>query len=198
MSAARLTHQHQFRLQMHQPISLEAQSFYVPSDAKALSVAAKAVNIEHKLSSSDRSVSQPSVAESFSRSEVLVGSNPAAANGFCESRRQPRKRLRLDLGSFSGPDSLRGSGHSGRWDCATTGGGQHRRKVAAVKRSCKPAATPQVFLPQHSLNWTTQISDAVTSCTVQQKSTDSTQHTRFCGSGRATPLLAPLTSQRRP
>jgi hypothetical protein len=28
---------------------------------------------------------------------------------------------------------------------AATGGGQHRRKVAAVKRSCKPAATPQGF-----------------------------------------------------
>jgi hypothetical protein len=28
---------------------------------------------------------------------------------------------------------------------AATGGGQHRRKVAAVKHSCKPAATPQGF-----------------------------------------------------
>jgi hypothetical protein len=67
---------------------------------------------------------------------------------ICELRRQPRKRLRHDLGLSFGPDSLHAAPvivADGIVLGGDHGGGQHWRKVAAVKRSCKPAATFQGF-----------------------------------------------------
>ena len=74
---------------------------------------------------------------------------------------------------------------------ATTGGGQHKRKVAAVKRSCKPAATPQGFptSTQPQLDHPDlRCSNIIHSTTKQTH----TQHAQFCGSGRTSPF--PVTA----
>jgi hypothetical protein len=83
---------------------------------------------------------------------LIVGSNPAAANPSCSvnsvaSRTTDGRLAHSTSDALRARQFSRGSGHSadgivlgsdhGRWS--------YWRKVATVKRSCKPAATPQGF-----------------------------------------------------